>query len=104
MANPGNGALSESDLTQAGCALRGWTYDRSRLALYRRIELADFSHAIAFMVRVAIEAERVNHHPEWSNAYNRVDVWLTTHSVQGVSEQDVTMARYINAVVEGKIA
>ena len=99
MSDPRNTSLSESELTEAQRELRSWRYDKSRRALYRRIEMADFPQAIAFMVRVAFEAEKNDHHPEWSNVYNRVDVWLTTHSVQGVSDRDLAMARHINAIV-----
>jgi 4a-hydroxytetrahydrobiopterin dehydratase len=100
MADPQRNSLSESELTGATSDLRGWAYDRDRRALYRRIELPDFSCAIGFMVRVAMEAQRIDHHPEWSNVYNRIDIWLTTHSVQGVSEHDLAMARYIDAILE----
>jgi 4a-hydroxytetrahydrobiopterin dehydratase len=98
MGNPANTSLTDSELAEAQRELRSWTYDKGRRALYRRIEMPDFSQAMAFMVRVAFEAAKLDHHPEWSNVYNRVDVWLTTHSVQGVSDRDLAMARYINAV------
>jgi len=99
MADPQGSPLDESESGDATGDLRGWAYDRSRRALYRRVELPDFSRAIAFIMRVALEAQRVDHHPEWSNVYNRVEIWLTTHSVQGVSERDLAMARYINAIL-----
>ncbi len=99
MADPQNSSLSESALTDATCDLRGWSYDRSRRALYRHVEFPDFPRAMAFMVRVAMEAEKIDHHPEWSNVHNRVDIWLTTHSVQGVSECDLALARYINVII-----
>jgi len=99
MGNPTNTSLSEKELAEAQRELRSWTYDRGRRALYRRIEMPDFPQAMAFMVRVAIEAEKLDHHPEWSNVYNRVDVWLTTHNVQGVSDRDLAMARHINTII-----
>jgi 4a-hydroxytetrahydrobiopterin dehydratase len=99
MGNPRETSLSDSELADAKRELRNWSYNRDRRALYRRIEMADFPQAIAFMVRVAMEAEKVNHHPEWSNVYNRVDIWLTTHSVQGVSDRDVVMARHIDTII-----
>lgn len=69
-----------------------WTYDAERKALYRQFKFTDFSKAIGFMMRVALIAERHDHHPEWSNVYNRVDVYLTTHDAAGVSMRDITMA------------
>ena len=57
---------------------------------------ADFNAAFAFMTRVALKADKVDHHPEWSNVYNRVEVLLTTHDAGGVTEKDVDMARFID--------
>jgi len=99
MSNPRNTSFTDGELAEAQRELQSWTYDKGRRALYRRIEMPDFPQAMAFMVRVAIEAEKIDHHPEWFNVYNRIDVWLTTHSVQGVSDRDLAMARHINAIV-----
>ena len=66
--------------------------------LERRFEFADFSQAFAFMARVALIAEKMNHHPEWSNVYNKVDVALTTHDAGGLSARDVKMAKAIDAL------
>ena len=94
-----NASLTDSELAEAQRELKSWSYDRGRRALYRRIEMPDFPQAMAFMLRVGFEAEKTDHHPEWSNVYNRIDVWLTTHNVQGVSDRDLAMARHINAIV-----
>lgn len=91
--------LTEDELARAVLELQNWTYDRARRALYRSVCMKDFAQAIAFIVQVAFEAEKVDHHPEWSNVHNRVDVWLTTHSANGVSNQDILMAGYINSLV-----
>lgn len=76
-----------------------WTYDQGRKALHRHIEMPDFSQAMALIVRVAIQAEKIDHHPEWFNVHRRVDIWLTTHSVQGVPDRDFAMARYMDNAV-----
>ncbi len=66
--------------------------------LQRTFRFADFSQAFAFMTRVALLAEKHDHHPEWSNVWNRVEIRLTTHDAGGLSERDVTMARAIDAL------
>ncbi|MEH3106336.1 MAG: 4a-hydroxytetrahydrobiopterin dehydratase, partial [Sphingomonas fennica] len=65
----------------------------------RRFVFPDFAAAFAFMTQVALIAERVDHHPEWSNVYDRVKILLTTHAAGGLSTRDVTMARAIDAIV-----
>jgi len=89
-------ALSLEQRATALAALPDWTYDEARKALFRHIVLADFSAAFALMTRIAMAAEQQDHHPEWSNVYNRIDVWLTTHDAGGVSARDVTMAQAID--------
>lgn len=73
-----------------------WEYDSRRAAIYRRIVFADFVAAFAAMTRIAFAAENMDHHPEWFNVYNRLEVWLTTHDVDGVSERDLGLARLID--------
>jgi len=69
-------------------------------ALYRKFEFKDFSQAFAFMLRVAIEAERMNHHPVWKNVYNQVEIWLNTHDAGNVvTDKDVKLAEKINALL-----
>lgn len=68
----------------------------NRPAIERELKFADFNTAFAFMTRVALKAETMDHHPEWSNVYNKVSVLLTTHDAGGVTELDTTMARFID--------
>ena len=69
-------------------------------SLYRKFEFKDFSEAFAFMVRVAIEAERINHHPKWTNVYNTIEVWLSTHDAGNIiTGKDVKLAEKINALI-----
>ncbi|MCV0415562.1 MAG: 4a-hydroxytetrahydrobiopterin dehydratase [Brevundimonas sp.] len=89
------------DLAQALAALPAWRADDGpREALVRRLVFADFNAAFGFMTRVALLADKMDHHPEWSNVYNRVDVLLTTHDADGVTRRDVEMARFIDQVAE----
>ena len=80
--------------------LDDWDYDDSRDGLARQFIFADFSEAFAFMTRVALLAEVHDHHPEWSNVWNRVDILLTTHDAAGLSDRDVILARAINALLD----
>jgi 4a-hydroxytetrahydrobiopterin dehydratase len=65
--------------------------------LYRKFEFADFSEAFGFMTRVAIAAEKMNHHPTWSNTYNKVEIWLTTHDAgNSITEKDRKLAAAID--------
>ncbi len=81
--------------------LPGWSYDSNRDAITRRFLFADFGEAFAFMTRVALIAEKADHHPEWSNVWNRVEVLLTTHDAGGLSTRDIQMAAAIDALVKG---
>ncbi len=91
-------ALTAAERASALAGLPEWSHDEARDALTRRFAFADFSEAFGFMARVALLAEKADHHPEWFNVYNRVDVLLTTHDAGGLSHRDVTMAAAINAV------
>ncbi len=79
-------------------ALDGWTEAASRDAIEKSFRFADFSAAFAFMTRVALLAEKLDHHPEWFNVYNRVDILLSTHDAGGLSERDIDLARRIDAL------
>jgi len=82
---------------EAAADLSGWTVaPGDRPAILRSLKFADFNTAFAFMTRVALKAETMDHHPEWSNVYNRVEVLLTTHDAGGVTELDVTLAQFID--------
>jgi 4a-hydroxytetrahydrobiopterin dehydratase len=76
-----------------------WDFDEARDAITRSFLFADFSEAFAFMTRVALLAEVRDHHPEWSNVWNRVDILLTTHDAGGLSQRDVDMAEAIDALL-----
>ena len=77
----------------------GWTMEDGGKALVRTIRFKDFSAAFAFLTRVAMHAEKVDHHPEFTNVWNRVDFRLTTHDTDGVTERDVKLAEAINRLL-----
>ena len=85
--------LTDAERDAALAELPGWTLRADGLAICRTFRFADFSEAFGFMARVALEAEKTDHHPEWFNVYNRVEVTLTTHDADGLSARDVAMAR-----------
>jgi len=91
--------LSEAERADALDGLPDWDYDEARDAITRRVTFGDFAEAFGFMTRVGLIAERMNHHPEWANVYNRVDVLLTTHDAGGLSPRDIDMAQAIDAIV-----
>jgi 4a-hydroxytetrahydrobiopterin dehydratase len=90
--------LSETEREAALAGLGGWSYDAGRNGIARRFTFADFSTAFAFMARVALAAEKADHHPDWSNVWNRVDVLLSTHDAGGVTERDIALAKAIDAI------
>ena len=76
-----------------------WTHEPSRDAITRQFRFDDFAQAFGFMASIAIIAEKMDHHPEWSNVYNRVDIFLTTHDADGLSERDSKLAEAIEALL-----
>ncbi|RDE04520.1 4a-hydroxytetrahydrobiopterin dehydratase [Sphingomonas aracearum] len=92
--------LNEEERAEALDALDEWDFDEARDAITRTFTFADFSAAFGFMTRVALLAEKMDHHPEWSNVWNRVDVLLTTHEAGGLSHRDVDMAGAMDALVD----
>jgi len=76
--------------------LPGWQYETEAGGIGRRFEFADFAEAFAFMTRVALAAEKADHHPEWSNVWNKVDILLTTHSDGGLTRKDLDLAAVID--------
>ena len=72
----------------------GWTREEKRDAITREFVFADFNRAFAFMTQVALAAEKADHHPEWSNVYNKVRMTLTTHDAGGVTQKDLDLARF----------
>lgn len=89
--------LTESELREALAALPGWTYDALRNGIAKSFRFADFNAAFGFMTRVALAAEKADHHPDWSNVWNRVDILLSTHSDGGVTAKDIALAHVIEA-------
>lgn len=81
----------------------GWKLVDGRDAIMKNYVFTDFVEAFDFMTRVAVEAEKVNHHPEWFNVYNRVDVTLATHDCGGLSQLDVNMARKMDELSQKKM-
>ena len=75
-----------------------WRLAEGRDALYREIKCADFKAAFALMTQIALKAEQMDHHPEWFNVYNRVQITLATHDVGGISDLDFELARFIDAI------
>ncbi|MDP6872149.1 MAG: 4a-hydroxytetrahydrobiopterin dehydratase [Alphaproteobacteria bacterium] len=78
--------------------LSGWHLKADRDAIEKSFTFEDFNGAFGFMSRIALKAEAMNHHPEWSNVYNRVDIVLTSHDVGGLSERDIALARFIDTL------
>ena len=74
----------------------GWTIEEGGKALVRTFKLTDFSEAFGFLARVALHAEKVDHHPEFTNVWNRVDFRLTSHDAGGITERDESLAEAIN--------
>lgn len=86
--------LESSKVTTAMASLPHWNLDEQRGAITREFRFADFSQAFAFMTQVALVAEKRDHHPEWSNVYNKVVICLTTHDANGLTQRDLDLARY----------
>lgn len=89
--------LDDAVRAEALAALVHWTYDPDARGIRREFKYNDFATAFAFMTHVAILAEKADHHPEWSNVYNRVNVLLTTHDAGGLSQLDIDLAKAIDA-------
>ena len=90
--------LEPAHLPELLARLPGWTLAPDAEAISRHLEFADFNEAFAFMARVALAAERRDHHPDWSNSYNVVDVTLTTHDARGLTMKDIELARFIDRI------
>ena len=89
--------VQDRDTTVAALRLRGWKDQApKRDAVAKRFEFASFNEAFGWMSRVALQAESVDHHPEWTNLYSIVEVTLTTHAVDGLSDRDIQMADFMD--------
>ncbi len=91
--------LSPSDRDTALAGLPGWTFDASADAITRELKFRNFSEAFGFMSRVALLAEKADHHPEWSNVYNKVTITLSTHDAGGLTQKDVDLAQKIDGLL-----
>jgi 4a-hydroxytetrahydrobiopterin dehydratase len=91
--------LSEKEIQQEVEKLDGWKVVGGKVN--KTFEFEDFVQAFGFMTRVAMEAEKMNHHPEWFNVYNRVRIDLVTHDVSGISNYDIKLAKTIDKVAKG---
>jgi 4a-hydroxytetrahydrobiopterin dehydratase len=90
--------LSARERDAALEGLPGWTYDAADKAIVKEFRFKGFSQAFGFMAEVALAAQAANHHPDWSNSYNRVTIALSTHDEGGVSEKDIALAQKIEAI------
>jgi 4a-hydroxytetrahydrobiopterin dehydratase len=89
--------LSENDITKRLAEIPDWEYHEN--AIHTAIEFRDFKDAFAVMTRIAFEAEKMNHHPDWSNVYNSLSISLSSHDAGGVTEKDFELAKIIDQLV-----
>ncbi|WP_088179363.1 4a-hydroxytetrahydrobiopterin dehydratase [Zoogloea sp. LCSB751] len=90
--------LDEAQRQAALADLVGWQLEPDRDAIRKQFRFADFNAAFGWMARVALMAEKLDHHPEWSNVYNRVEVVLSTHDAAGLTELDIELARFMDRI------
>ena len=88
--------LSDEARAEELMNLEGWDQVEGRDAIKKTFQFKDFNQAFAFMSRVALMAEKMDHHPEWFNVYNRVEVTLSTHDADGLTERDIKLARFMD--------
>lgn len=94
-------ALPQSELeARVAAELPGWSLVAGKL--HREFRFSDFARAFAFMTEAALHAEKLDHHPEWSNVYSRIVVDLVTHDARGITELDFELARRMNAIASGE--
>ena len=89
--------LSEFEITEELKKLEGWEIKDNKL--HKEIQFESFNQAFGFMTRAAMEIEKMNHHPEWFNVYNRITIDLTTHDAGGITNNDVNLARILNSLI-----
>ncbi len=89
--------LSETEITEELKKLEGWAIKDNKL--HKEFQFDSFNQAFGFMTRSAMEIEKMNHHPEWFNVYNRITVDLTTHDAGGITNNDINLARILNSLV-----
>ena len=88
--------LSQEEIDEELKNLPGWSVVNEKL--HKEIEFESFNQAFGFMTRAAMEIEKMNHHPEWFNVYNRLTVELTTHEAGGITQNDISLARILNSL------
>jgi 4a-hydroxytetrahydrobiopterin dehydratase len=98
-----NRLTSEERVSQLA-ELHGWQAVAGRDAIQRTFRFADFNEAFGFMTRVAIKAQEMDHHPEWFNVYNRVEITLSTHEANGLTSRDIALARFIDSIAPGPLS
>ena len=89
--------LSDEQITKALLSLNGWKHTKKGVS--KTFVMKDFVEAFAFMTSIALHAEKMNHHPEWSNVYNKVSVTLNTHDAGGITQKDITLAAKIESLL-----
>jgi 4a-hydroxytetrahydrobiopterin dehydratase len=90
--------LSKSEIDESLSKLNGWKIEKGKI--HREFEFKDFDEAFAFMTRVALQVEKLDHHPEWFNVYNKVVIDLVTHDVDGLSNYDFRLAKIIDGIAK----
>ena len=93
--------LTQAERAEILPSLDGWAMVEGRDAIHKRYRFDDFNAAIGWMARVALVAEQMNHHPEWSNVYNSVEVTLSTHDADGLTRRDVELAQRMDQFASG---
>jgi len=88
--------LSQEQIEKELRNLEGWSVSNGKL--HKEIEFTDFNEAFGFMTRAALHIEKLNHHPEWFNVYNKLTIELTTHDAEGITENDVNLAKILNSL------
>jgi 4a-hydroxytetrahydrobiopterin dehydratase len=95
--------LAGKELEAALTALSGWQPSQGRDAIAKSFKFKDFNAAFGFMTQVALLSEKRNHHPEWSNVWNKVEITLTTHDAGGLTPQDFDLAKAIDGLIAGRV-
>lgn len=94
--------LTDSEIENALDGIANWSICENRNAIECSVKFRDFNEAFSFMAAVALKAEQMNHHPEWFNVYNQVDITLTTHSDGGISAKDINLACFIDKLIKNR--
>jgi 4a-hydroxytetrahydrobiopterin dehydratase len=90
--------LTTDELPKLLAELKHWQLNADSTSIHRSFKFADFNEAFGFMTRVAIKAQEMDHHPEWSNVYSQVDITLSTHTAKGLTDRDITLAKFIDSI------